>query len=340
MAEEIGFAIVGLHRGFQAAQEVTQTAGARLAAVCDIDTTLAAEVADKLGCPWVADYHDLLGRDDIDVIGAWTPSGLHGQVCIDALKAGKNAVTTKPMETTPEKCDAMMEAAHKAGKLLAVDFGNRYRPAIRKAKRAMAAGEFGRPLFGSAQMWGYRSQAYYDIHPWRGTWLLDGGGSLVNQGVHYVDFLLWMLGDVERVEYARSAVRNHKIETEDDTEAVLTFNNGAWGTIITTTCYVPGVPASMYIAGDRGSVMVQEGEVRGWNFKADGVADTQEFGKPPQRQVEIPDEEGAPKHWAEDVVSALTKGTKVACPPEDGRRTVALSAAIFESARTGKSVSL
>ncbi len=164
------------------------------------------------------------------------------------------------------------------------------------------------------------------------------GGSLTNQGVHYVDILLWMLGDVARVEYARSAVRNHDIETEDATEAVLTFKNGAWGTIITTTCYVPGVPANIYLAGDRGSVMISEREIRGWNFKADGVVDTKEFGKPPEREVVVPPEEGAPQHWAEDVVSALTKGTRVMCDGIEGRRTVALSAAIFEAGRTGKSV--
>lgn len=337
MARDLGFAVVGLHRGFQAAQEVTQTAGAKLVAVCDIDRPTAMEVAGKLGCEWVTDYHDLLGRDDIDVIGAWTPSGLHGAVCIDALKAGKNAVTTKPMETTPQKCDAMIEVAHKAGKLLAVDFGSRYSPSVRKVRRAMTAGEFGRPMFGSAQMWGYRSQAYYDIRPWRGTWELDGGGSLVNQGVHYVDMLLWMLGDVDRVEYARSAVRGHEIETEDATEAVLTFKNGAWGTIITTTSYVPGVPANIYLAGDRGSVMISEKDIRAWSFKAD-VVDAKEFGKPPEREVVVPPEEGAPQHWAEDVVSALTKGTKVVCDGIEGRRTVALSAAIFEAARTRKSV--
>jgi UDP-N-acetyl-2-amino-2-deoxyglucuronate dehydrogenase len=188
-------------------------------------------------------------------------------------------------------------------------------------------------------MWGYRSQTYYDTHPWRGTWELDGGGSLVNQGVHYVDTLLWMLGDVDRVEYARSAVRNHKIETEDNTEAALTFKNGAWGTIITTTCFVPGVPANIYLAGDRGSAMISEHDLHAWSFKAD-VVDTKEFGKPPEREIVVADEVGAPKHWAEDVVSALTTGTKVVCSGSEGRRTVALSAAIFEAARTGKSVSV
>ena len=337
MAEEIGFAIVGLRRGFQAAKEVVQTAGAKLVAVADVDAPRAQEVAQQLGCEWTADYHTLLQRDDIQVVGAWTPSGRHGTVCLDALNAGKHAVSTKPMDVSVAHCDAMIETARKRNLLLAIDFGNRYRPEVRQVRHAVEAGEFGNLLFGNAHMWEYRSQAYYDKGGWRGTWALDGGGSIMNQGVHSVDVLLWLMGPVESVEYARFAARTHRIETEDSTQAALTFKNGAWGTILMTTSHYPGLPGTVHISGDRGSALVRGGKIEHWKFLGE-VAEEREFGTPPSREVTIPPEENAPANWCEDVVSALTKGTKVACDGLQGRRSVLVNQAIYEAARTGHRV--
>ena len=338
MAKDIGFAIVGLRRGYQAAREVTETAGATLVAVADLDTAWAAKVANDLGCEWTKDYHDLLGRDDVDVVGAWTPSGHHGDVCIDALRAGKHAVTTKPMEVTPGKCDAMIEAALQADRLLAVDFGSRYREQVRRVRRAIEAGVFGRLLFGDAHMWSYRSQYYYDKGGWRGSWAMDGGGSLMNQGVHSVDLLSWFMGPVERVEYARSAALTHRIETEDATQAMLAFANGAWGTILMTTSHYPAQPAIVHVAGEQGSAILAEGELTARILDA-GTAET-EFGTPPGHDLSLPPESDPPRNWAEDVVTALTKGTQVACDMYEGRRSVALNCAIYEAARTRKSVAL
>ena len=131
VAEAIGFVVVGLRRGYQAAREVAATAGARLVAVADLDVSRAREVAQELGCEWTAEYRDLLRRDDVQVVGAWTPSGAHAMVARDALSAGKHAVSTKPMETTVAKCDAMIDAARRRNLILAIDFGNRYRPEVR-----------------------------------------------------------------------------------------------------------------------------------------------------------------------------------------------------------------
>jgi predicted dehydrogenase len=337
---DIGFAIVGLRRGYQAAKEVAQTAGARLVAVADLDEGRAREVAQELGCAWTADYRSLLGRDDVQVVGAWTPSGRHAPVCLDALGAGKHAVTTKPMEVSVEKCDAMIEAARKAGRVLAVDFGNRYRPEVRRVRRAVEAGEFGRLLFGNAHMWEYRSQAYYDKGGWRGTWALDGGGSIMNQGVHSVDVLLWLMGEVERIEAARFAARTHRIETEDSTQALLTFKNGAWGTILMTTSHYPVIPGMIHIAGDRGSAVIQRGTLTHWQFLADGPFEEREFGTPPAREVVIPPEVDPPANWCEDVVGAITRGTPVACDGLQGRRSVLVNQAIYEAARTGKGVAV
>jgi UDP-N-acetyl-2-amino-2-deoxyglucuronate dehydrogenase len=339
MAETIGFVVVGLRRGYQAAKEVAQTEGARLVAVADLDTARAQEVAQELGCEWTADYHTLLGRDEVQVVGAWTPSGLHAPVCIDALQAGKHTVTTKPMEVSPERCDAMIEAAEKAERLLAVDFGNRYRAEVRQVRRAVAAGEFGNLLFGNAHMWEYRSQAYYDKGGWRGTWAMDGGGSIMNQGVHSVDVLLWLMGEVERVEHARSEARTHRIETEDATQALLTFKNGAWGSILMTTSHYPAMPGMIHVAGDRGSAIIQRGRITHWKFLGE-VTEEREFGTPPEREVVLAPEVDPPANWCEDVVRALNTGAAVACDGYEGRRSVALNHAIYQAARSARSVSL
>jgi predicted dehydrogenase len=339
VAEAIGFVVVGLRRGYQAAREVVATAGARLVAVADLDVSRAREVARELGCEWTAEYRDLLRRDDVQVVGAWTPSGAHAMVARDALSAGKHAVSTKPMETTVAKCDAMIEAARRRNLILAIDFGNRYRPEVRQVKRAVEAGEFGTMLFGDAHMWEYRSQRYYDSRGgWRGTWEMDGGGSIMNQGVHSVDALLWLMGEVERIEHARFAVRTHDIETEDTTQAVLTFRNGAWGTILMTTSHYPALPGMIHVAGDRGSAVIARGRLESWKFRTDEPYEQQEFGTPPEREVVVPPEEDAPANWCADMVSALTKGTKMACDGLEGRRSVLVNQAIYECARSGKPV--
>jgi UDP-N-acetyl-2-amino-2-deoxyglucuronate dehydrogenase len=340
MGEDIGFAIVGLRRGYQAAKEVVATTGAKLVAVADLDTARAQEVASELGCEWTADYHELLRRDDIQVVGAWTPSGRHGMVALDVLRAGKHAVSTKPMDVSVANCDAMIAEAEKRSLLMAIDFGSRYRPEVRQVRRAVQAGEFGNLLFGDAHMWEYRSQAYYDKGGWRGTWALDGGGSIMNQGVHSVDALLWLMGAVERVEFARYAARTHKIETEDTTQALITFKSGAWGTILMTTSHYPVMSGMVHVAGSRGSAVIDKGKITHWQFLSDEPYQQKEFGTPPSREVVIPAEENAPANWCEDVVSALTRGTRVACDGYGGRRSVLVNQAIYESARTGKSVTL
>lgn len=331
MARDIGFAVVGLGMGYNRAKTVVQTPGARLVAVADVNAERAAKVAAELHCDWTVDYHELLRRDDVDVIGAWTPTGLHGLVVIDALQAGKHAVTTKPMDVTLARCDTMIETARKADRLLTVDFGNRYQPDIRKLRRAIQEEGFGRLLAADARLKWYRAQTYYDAGHWRGTWAMDGGGSAMNQGIHYVDALLWLVGPVERVEYARFGVLAHAIETEDATQAILTFKNGAWGIIETTTTHYPSLPTTLEIHGTGGSAVSANAKLTTWKF-------LDETGQ--EREYEPAAEGLAPSDVIADVVSALSRGTRVACDGIEGRRSVALVTAIYEAARSGKSITV
>jgi predicted dehydrogenase len=167
---------------------------------------------------------------------------------------------------------------------------------------------------------------------------MDGGGSIMNQGVHSVDALLWLMGPVDRIEHARFAARTHEIETEDTTQATLTFKNGAWGTILMTTSHYPVMPGMVHVAGTRGSAALARGRIEHWKFLTDAPYEPQEFGTPPEREVVVPDEAWAPANWCEDMVSALTRGTPVACDGLEGRRSVLVNQAIYECARTGKPV--
>jgi predicted dehydrogenase len=148
------------------------------------------------------------------------------------------------------------------------------------------------------------------------------------------------MGEVDRIEYARYAVRTHDIETEDSTQATLTFKNGAWGTILMTTSHYPSLPETVHVAGDRGSAVIRNGTIDHWKFITDQPYEQKEFGTPPERDVTVPPEDGAPANWCEDVVSALTKGTKVACDGMEARRSVLVNQAIYECARTGKPVTV
>jgi len=305
---------------------VKETPGAELVAVCDINEEKARAVGEELKVEYYLDYQKILERDDIEVVMVMTPSGLHAPPAIDVANAGKNVVVTKPMEVTVEKCDRMIEAAEKSGVALLVDFGNRYRPEMQQVKAAIEAGIFGRLLFGEVALKWYRSQQYYERGGWRGTWAMDGGGSLANQTIHQIDVLLWFMGEVASVQGAYS-VLNHKIETEDIGMAQLVFKNGALGRILGTTTYPVSLPARVDVHGDKGGVTTAKGRIEALHFPK-GV-------EPP----ELP-EPGGPANVVEDVIGVLREGKRPAVDGREGRRSVELLCAIYESARRGEQIEL
>jgi len=318
---DVGFAVVGLGMGANRARMVVSTPGARLVAVCDVDEARLAKVVAEHGCEGTTDYHRLLGREDIEVIYVMTPSGLHAQVAIDAAQAGKHVITTKPIETTLEKADAMIAACERAGVQLLVDFGNRYRPESGKIKAALDQGLFGDLILTEARLKWFRADAYYNDswHAWHGTWELDGGGSLVNQTVHYVDLLCWYMGAPETVR-GRIGVYNHDIESEDMSLAMLHYPNGAEGVIVCTTTFPEDAPASVEIHGTRGAVIYRQGGIAYWKTEGD-------------REVEVP---ACPANAVDDMVRTLRQGEPLWCDGREGRKSLALIRSIYESALNGE----
>lgn len=340
MAEPIGYGIIGC--GVIApwhARAVTEfVQGARLVAVADPVAEKARALAEKFGAPHVyTDARDLLARPDIQAVSICTPSGLHGEIAIAAAQAGKHVLTEKPMEITLPKIDAMIDACQRHGVKLAVIFQRRASPLWQKIRETVRSGKLGKMLLGDAYLKYYRSQEYYDSGDWRGTWALDGGGALMNQGVHLVDQLQWVMGPVESVySHADHLARN--IEVEDTTVSVLRFKSGAFGVLEAATSVV-GMDHRIEFHGDRGTITVYGEKIEKWIVPGEEMPT---FEPVAGSMSTDPTAIGLSGHIAQiqDFIDAIRLDRPPMVTGEDGRAAVEIILAVYRSARTGQPVTL
>lgn len=326
-ADPIGFGIIGLGIGNSRARMALEAEGAALRAICDLRAETAQEHGEEWGCAWTTSPAELIARDDVDVVGVFTPSGTHGELAVAAAEAGKHVITTKPPDVTVARVNAMAAAARKTGVLLAVDFQSRYEDDVRRVKQAITAGRLGRPLLAQLRVKAYRASTYFaggSPPGWRGTWRYDGGGSLANQSIHELDLLQWFMGPVVSAR-ARMDVLKQPIETEDTCQAWLTFESGAWGTLETTTAPYGSGERTIETQGTSGSIRLTDWRVQEWRFR-----DEEDDGAPAW-QPDLPADR--PMNIIEDVVGALRNGASPACPIEEGRKSVAILEAVYASAR-------
>src|SRR5580700_6553596 len=263
-----GFGIVGA--GIIAAVHADAIATlprARLAAVTDVAAGPARDFAAARGCAAEPGLDQLLARPDVDVVCVCVPSGLHAEVGVRAAMAGKHLVVEKPIDVTLAAADRLIEAARAAGVALTVISQHRFDPGLIELKRLLGAGALGRLVLAEASTKWYRTQAYYDSADWRGTYAMDGG-SLMNQGVHYVDLLRWCMGPVAEVT-AVCTTQAHQIEAEDTSLAIVRFTSGAVGTIMSSTAAFPGFPQRLEITGTKGTLIVEDGQLVSRAFKDD-----------------------------------------------------------------------
>lgn len=322
----IGFAVVGLGMGRARAKQIVETAGAELKMVVDLNAELAQKTGEEFGCAWTTNLEEALGRGDVQVVMVMTPSGLHAKIGCQVAQAGKNVITTKPMDVNTAACDQLIQAADTAGVKLAVDYQSRYVDNNFRVAEALRQGWLGQPILGEVRFKWFRSQDYFHHGTgWRGTWAMDGGGSLANQGSHLIDLLLWFMGEPVRV-YGETAIMNHQIETEDLGMALLNFKSGAKGAIVGTTTFPASPYFSAEVHGTQGGVLIDavlEGKMRvfgeGLEEKLNSIAN-------PLHNV------------VEDMVSALEEGTPLRVDGREGRRTVALLETVYASARQGRAV--
>ena len=252
---------------------ITNSEGAVLSAVCDTVEEKAKALGAETSVPAFTDFDAFL--DEVDAVTLCIPSGMHWEYAIRAAQRGKHVLTEKPLDITLGHATLMVEECEKAGVKLGCISQHRFTNDMRKLYDAVQNGELGTLLQGDSFTKWYRSQAYYDSAGWRGTWEFDGGGCLMNQGVHYVDMIQWIMGGVKSVQ-ARTRTVMHKIEVEDQAIAMVEYNNGAMGVIQATTCAYPGMSERIEVHGTKGSVVIESDRAKIWVTKE--VADHEPFG--------------------------------------------------------------
>lgn len=313
---------------------------AELAAVCSSQLDKAREFAGQFGAEQAYDdYGQMLSKDDIDIICICTPSGVHAEAGIAAAKAGKHVLVEKPLDITLDKIDALIDACAAHGVKLGVIHQRRTMPAAVEARKAIAAGKLGKMVLGDAYLKYYRSHEYYKSSTWRGTWEMDGGGALMNQGIHGIDLLQWMMGGVKSV-FAYAAPLARDIEVEDTAVAVVRFHNGAFGVIQGTTSVYPGQEARFELHGESGTISFGDSGIQQWVL-ADGNGEKPEVAEAPSSSSD-PANISIAGHsiQIEDMIDAVTEGREPMVNGAEARAAVQLVLAIYESAKTGKEIFL
>ena len=351
MSARIGFAIVGC--GMIArfhARALAEIPGARVAAVVSRRIETGAAFVREMNlpdCPVFTMLEDALRAPGVDAVIITTPSGAHREPALCAAAAGKHVVVEKPLEITGERCAAIIEACDKQSVKLCTIFPSRFGDANLELKSALDAGRLGKLTLGETSCKWWRNQAYYDDGGWKGTQALDGGGALMNQAIHNVDLLLWMMGDVTHVSGFIATLAHERIEVEDTAVAVLRFKSGALGVIQAATSVHPGYPKRIAIHGDRGSAEIEQDDIVRWDFDPETEEDRatkQRFaakggGSGGAADPKAIGHEGHRRQLA-DFVEAIRENRTPKVDGREGRRSVELIRAIYKANETGRVVEL
>jgi UDP-N-acetyl-2-amino-2-deoxyglucuronate dehydrogenase len=248
------------------AQAIAEIEGAELVALYNPKPESAAKGKAQFALPVFTDLSEFLNFPDLEIVCVCTPSGMHLEPALVAAKAGKHLMIEKPIEINLQRTDELIAACAESGVKLAVIFQNRFAEDYQKLKKAVTDGVFGRLLMGNAYVNWFRDSAYYSTSNWKGTLEADGGGALINQGIHTIDLLLDLMGEVKSV-FGQVQTTLYPIEGEDLGAAVVNFKNGALGNITSATALYPGYPERIEIFGTEGSAILEAGKLIQWNVK-------------------------------------------------------------------------
>ncbi|HIY23101.1 MAG TPA: Gfo/Idh/MocA family oxidoreductase [Candidatus Brachybacterium merdigallinarum] len=318
----IGVGVIGRQH---VARLLSDASPAVLVTLADANAEAAAAIAAENGVEAATSVEELLARPDIDAVVIAVPSGLHADVTIAALEAGKHVFLEKPIEITVEASDRIREAEQRSGRILSIASQRRFAPENQFLKRIVSEGMLGRLTSATVEVPLWRSQEYYDSGAWRGTWKLDGGGALMNQGVHLVDLTLWLLGEVEELFAYTGLLAHERIEVEDTVTATARLASGAQLTFQATTAAFGDLPIRMSLMGDAGSIVTESERVV--HFHARDGWELPEF-----EAVDIMLEQHL------DFVRAVETGGSPLVSSAEARAAVAFIEAVYASGRTGKPV--
>lgn len=329
------------------ADAISKIANAKLIGVYNRNFDKAQSFSERQACEAFEELDALLEREDLDIICVCTPSGLHEELALKAIQKGKHCLIEKPLEINTQRCDRLIAEANKQGVQLGVIFQSRFYPESKLIKQAIDKQWFGKLAIGSAYVKWSRSEAYYQQNAWRGTWDFDGGGALMNQGIHAVDVLQWYMGEVESVQAMTGNFRHQQIEVEDTVVAILRFKSGALGTIECSTALHPGFLKRIEITGTEGSVIMEDADITHWEFSnieanTSYSVKTKDEAKGANGGVSNPMAISSLGHQLqmEDFIQALITSGQPFIDGEEGKKSVKIIEAIYESAKTGKAVEL
>ena len=351
MPEKLRFSILGCGViGPVHAEAIASLPDAELISVVDIHPEKAQKLAGQYGATPYTQLQHMLDKEPVDVVIICAPSGLHGELACQVMRSGRHVIVEKPMEITREAIDEMLQVQQATGVKLAVISQHRFDKASLQVHNLVEEKAFGRLVLGNAIVPWWRSQEYYDSGDWRGTWKLDGGGVLMNQSIHSIDLLQWLMGPVKSV-FGYTDTLVHRMETEDVAVAVLRFANGALGTIAAATGAYPGVTTRIEIFGDKGSAIIENDNLSFLHLARDDKEAISSYGVSPQEQKKVEGQSSTSQNPAAlsasshalqiaDMIRAIREDGTPLVDGYEGRHPVEIILGIYESARTKKEVML
>jgi predicted dehydrogenase len=311
--------------------------GVEIAAIYGANREKAERLAQAYGGTVYDDIERFLDHRPLDIVAIGSPSGLHADQAIAAIRRGIHVLSEKPLDVTTAKVDAVIAAADRGGVKVGVFFQDRLKPDIAAMKSMIVSGQLGKPLFAAGHVRWYRPPEYYTTSRWRGTRALDGGGALMNQAIHTVDVLQWLFGPVARVG-GRTATLLHSIQTEDTAAAVLEFESGALGIIEATTSSYPGYARRVDVSGSEGTLILEGDKLVATDLRARGTqASTVPAEPPPENAASATVSDSVPhQRIFEDFIRAIRENAVPVCDAREARPSVAIIEAIYRSAESGK----
>lgn len=347
--KKLGYAILGLGIGMAHAEAAAASEFADLVAACDIDRARLDKFAALYpDATLYEDFEKLIADDRVDIISICLPSAMHADFAVRAMEAGKHVLVEKPLDITYEQAMLIEEARLRTGVTVGVVHQNRFNLNMYPIKDAVDSGRLGKLVLGTFAVKWYREQSYYDRGGWRGTWEMDGGGSLMNQAVHTVDLMHWLMGDVESVT-STMGIYNHNIKTEDLTASLIKFKSGATATFVSTTCAYPGISTEIMLYGTGGSIEADADMIKTWKLR-EPIDDDMDEDDEEQMMVERygrgnreaakrePEKLYGHRHVVEDMILAVRDGRLPEVTPLEAAYSVRIVNAVYESAKTGKPV--
>jgi len=350
---QMKFAIIGAGAiGDLHAQTIAGLPQAEVAVVVDVQLERAQGLAARHEALALTDLSEALSLPDVDAVAICTPSGQHADMVVAALKAGRHVVVEKPLDISLEAAQRVAKAERESDRRVTVISQHRFDASSQAVHHAVSSGRLGKVSSGIASISWWRSQAYYDSAGWRGTWALDGGGALMNQGIHTIDLLVWFLGEPVEVFAWTGLLAHERIEVEDTAVATIRFASGALGVVQGTTSAYPGLNARVQIHGDRGSAVIDDDELTYFHAARDGetIPDIG-AGSPNNQAVALLGAQARPvgpgtavltrtSHTAQyqDFLSCVAKDHPPLVTVAEATRTLAVIRAIYESADSGRPV--